>query len=167
MMQFRADVLAAAERLVPAKPPNRPACVYHVYRAIVAERERCAQIADDFDQGPGDDSPMGPVMAAQVHLAQMIALAIRGEGGVSTSLLSSAVAATRLTGPQRAALALAADPGLHRVSGGFAARGKIGRVRLQTIDILIERDLVMVRTGGGCTATDAGRRLLSDLEGRP
>ncbi len=45
--------------------------------AIDAERERCAQIADDYDQAPGDDTPMGPLMAAQVAVAQAIAAKIR------------------------------------------------------------------------------------------
>ena len=45
--------------------------------ALLAERERCAQIADDYDQAPGDDSPMGPTMAAQVAIAQTIAERIR------------------------------------------------------------------------------------------
>lgn len=42
-----------------------------------SERERCARIADDFDQAPGDDTPMGPVMAGQVAIAQAIAAKIR------------------------------------------------------------------------------------------
>lgn len=84
-----------------------------------------------------------------------------------TSLLASVVQAVRLTGAQKQALALAAGPGLHRVRSGYAARGRAGRVQLQTIDILVERGLVSVRTGAGCTATDAGRTLLADLGGAP
>ena len=45
--------------------------------ALLAERERCAQIADDYDQAPGDDTPMGPLMAAQAAIAQTIAERIR------------------------------------------------------------------------------------------
>lgn len=44
---------------------------------VAAEREACALIADQYDQGPGDDSPVGPVFAAQVGLAQSIAGQIR------------------------------------------------------------------------------------------
>lgn len=59
-------------------------------RAEIAERERvtqaalaalceeAARCADSFDQGPGDDTPMGPVMAGQVAVAQQIAESIRG-----------------------------------------------------------------------------------------
>lgn len=41
------------------------------------ERERCALIADAYDQVPGDDTPMGPTMEAQVGMAQQIAADIR------------------------------------------------------------------------------------------
>ena len=44
---------------------------------IEAEREACAREADAFDQSPGDDEPMGPVMIGQVQVAQSIAAAIR------------------------------------------------------------------------------------------
>lgn len=46
-------------------------------RALENERERCAQIADRYDQGPGDGTVMGPVMSGQVAVAQDIAAAIR------------------------------------------------------------------------------------------
>lgn len=45
--------------------------------AILAEREACARLADAYDQGPGDGSVMGPVMAGQVAIAQSIAASIR------------------------------------------------------------------------------------------
>lgn len=45
---------------------------------VAAERERCARIADDYAQAPGDDTPMGPIMAAQVQIAGLIAERIRG-----------------------------------------------------------------------------------------
>lgn len=48
-----------------------------VAEARAAERERCARIADDYDQAPGDDTPMGPLMAAQVAIATTIAAEIR------------------------------------------------------------------------------------------
>lgn len=44
---------------------------------IEEEREACAREADAFDQSPGDDSSMGPVMVGQVEVAQSIATAIR------------------------------------------------------------------------------------------
>lgn len=52
--------------------------------AILAERERCARIADDYDQAPGDDTTMGPIMAAQLAIAYEIADRIRNpEGGAA------------------------------------------------------------------------------------
>lgn len=50
---------------------------------VLAEREACALIADQYDQGPGDDSPVGPVFAAQVTLAQSIAGQIRARGATA------------------------------------------------------------------------------------
>ncbi|GAB4071675.1 hypothetical protein GCM10028812_46220 [Ancylobacter sonchi] len=46
-----------------------------------AALEEAAQEADQYDQGPGDDTPMGPIMAAQVEMAQRIAAAIRARKG--------------------------------------------------------------------------------------
>ena len=40
-------------------------------------RKNCAAVADQFDQGPGDDTPMGPIMVAQVEMAQRIRKEIR------------------------------------------------------------------------------------------
>lgn len=37
-----------------------------------------AEKADAYDQSPGDDTPMGPIMVAQVQVAQSISAAIRG-----------------------------------------------------------------------------------------
>jgi hypothetical protein len=45
--------------------------------AVLTEREACAREADNYDQSPGDDSVMGPVMVGQVQVAQSIAAAIR------------------------------------------------------------------------------------------
>ncbi|WP_333822824.1 hypothetical protein [Pinisolibacter sp.] len=58
--------------------------VQDIARAIAAERERCAAIADDYDQAPGDDTPMGPIMVAQVAIAGEISRRIRHpEGGAA------------------------------------------------------------------------------------
>lgn len=64
-----------------------------IAHAILSERERCRGITDDYDQGPGDDSPMGPVMAGQVQVAQSIARRIDGGGGHTESALTEALVA--------------------------------------------------------------------------
>lgn len=62
--------------------------------AILAERARCAAIAEDYDQSPVDDTPMGTVMAGQVQVAQSIAGRIWGEGGdLSSALCDNLIAA--------------------------------------------------------------------------
>jgi len=60
--------------------PDIEAAESTVAIAILQERERCAMIADDYDQAPGDDSSVGPIFAAQVAVAQSIADRIRKGG---------------------------------------------------------------------------------------
>lgn len=71
-----------------------------IAHAILSERERCRGITDDYDQCPGDDSPMGPVMAGQVQVAQSIARRIDGGSGHIESALTEALVA-RAVGVER------------------------------------------------------------------
>lgn len=70
---LRADA-GSASSAEPVAPTDAEA----VRRAAL---EEAAQEADQYDQGPGDDTPMGPIMAAQVEMAQRIAAAIRARKG--------------------------------------------------------------------------------------
>lgn len=74
--------------------------------AVFRERERCAMIADDFDQQPGgdDEPPLGPVAAGQVQVAQSIAGLIREDGEFSSALLDNEIAAAIHSERKRLAL---------------------------------------------------------------
>lgn len=77
--QIKLEIAALAKELEVERTvcKHRGKMIQEAEAALAGERERCAKLAERYDQGPGDDSVKGPVMAGQVAVAQSIASAIR------------------------------------------------------------------------------------------
>lgn len=76
-----------------------PIFIQQIAHALLVERIRCLELANEIDQAPGDDSPMGPLMVAQVQIAQSIAAKISRGERIDSALtgieVASAIAAER------------------------------------------------------------------------